>query len=434
MHATNTADHWADRPLDIPVFTQLAPADFVAQEPAPECHDSALSSILRPARAKTPSRRDAENDIWMASYQQFSKIWPKREDDAIRRTHPLFRWVNKQRWLARNNKLSPWKKTLLDSIAFPYEAASTLPKPPDGDGIQEGTKDAQVTAATDGKVITAAHAGYTAVVASPSPERTLVSRAVHSAVYQLTMGRDIHTSHSDLSDLCALATYFEQAVRASIRVGTHDDIWWLKSILGSEITLVKGVHLKDIRTKKLQLKDICPKPGSPRDGTVGLQLRVFDADGQTLQMTLDYDWCLADHTHRVAHPRFYTDPHWSLATKNRTMVHWETWLKTSRRPSERLPSPTNTANTAFFKNYDRLVAVLREFSAAYGTESILNITWGRHYEVYKFIEHVVLRIKQGNFPPHHAIWLARLNFTWGQEWKSIQTLLQKHDGQHETRR
>lgn len=486
-----------ERPLAIPIFTRIVPADLLRKEET-QPQDSALSNRQRPSPSKALSRQDADKETWMTHYRHFARLWAARVDNTIRKTHPLFQWVTKQRWLARNNNLRPWKKALLDQIGFPYQTTTTPLETSDRGYAQELIRFYRErghyapTAATGGAGLTkwvaamrdsegkAGHPAQsdqqsaelatqtlkqeipdfdwekthkasadkalgqvatdqptsvqTAMVSAPGPERTIVSRAVHARTYQLRMGRDIRTSHNELVDLCAMATYFEQAVRASIRMGSHDDIWWLKSILGSEITIGKGVRPKDAQTRKLHLKDLQPKPTAPMDGTIGYQLRVQEESGQTMEMTLDYDWCLADRTHRFAHPRDYNDPHLSLAAKTTRIVNWESWLQTSKRPTDRLPSPNSTANAAFFKGHDKLLAAIREFTDANGSDATLNITWGRHYEVYKFIEHVVLRIKQGNFPPHHAIWLARLNFTWGQEWKSIQTLLQKHDGQHETRR
>ena len=87
----------------------------------------ASAEITPAVQADTPQspklQVQRETDGWIVMYAQFAALWRQRSTDEIAEDHPMRGWVNCQRKLDRTGNLRPWKRHMLDSIAFPYESS-----------------------------------------------------------------------------------------------------------------------------------------------------------------------------------------------------------------------------------------------------------------------------------------------------------------------
>jgi hypothetical protein len=436
--------------------------------------------------AAKKSRLQVERDAWMASLAAFKRAWETRASDSISDEHPLAQWIARQRKLYRTKKLMPWKHELLKKAGFPFVAHKVENTPTDqeyavqlfafftehghyaptitigGAGLTKWTKS---MAQSNGKVglksgtaqsaakalsylkqnilgfsfaktkkerINAAKGltfnGYkptssnqeTATGHGWTPRHPAMVRAYFSSIYPLDMDSISEMAPEAIQTICYRAMYYEQAVRVTV-CKSDNEVWWLTSCKADSVVLSRqeGVGSKArFVQKKMSLSDMGSIHYDPETGMVELVVVTEDNN----RIILDYDGCLADMTHRNAHPIDFSNYRLSVAMKPCKVVRWTDWLTGSARPP-RFVSAKSTANIAFEKHLRFLKEVVAQYKVEHGENETPNVTYKEWGSVYKFLEHALLRATQQNIPPSHVERLIKLDLTWGSNHKTLTQLL-----------
>lgn len=304
---------------------------------------------------------------------------------------------------------------------------------------------------------------------SESPRRReVLERIANSQIFcahaiSKTLGRAFD-DQEPLLDLLARASFYQQAVRVRVvadALATSDN-WWLagirpgkalraqeprpvmRYILGQDVlstvaplaqVLVlrrfEGIggaapfsqaaaSMREIRVEDTFVVDRFDY--SSDGGLFELRLR---STTRSLFVCLDYDVFLADQTHRGAHFFDYDEarsPCWP-----KPKFDWDQFV--SGLGPTRLLNARTTANAAF----ERSLRALMEHVARHRPAGpvarglfrspLVHITWGEDRAHYKFIEHMLLKARQGVVQPSHFERLCMVAATWGTDRVPLSALL-----------
>jgi len=127
------------------------------------------------------------------------------------------------------------------------------------------------------------------------------------------------------------------------------------------------------------------------------------------RLRLSYDAFLADQTVRLDTDRLDYDPALRVLTPN---VNWEEWLE--GRGPERRHTALTTSNRDFNKRMGELQRFIYEARAMHGPAYVPHLSWKNEFSHYKFIEHMVLKRREGKLKFSHAERLMAIPATWGK--------------------
>lgn len=139
------------------------------------------------------------------------------------------------------------------------------------------------------------------------------------------------------------------------------------------------------------------------------------------RVLLDYDVCLADQTHRGARFDLFKTA-WRLAGSFPARINWHLWQ--DGPPVPQLASVRSTANVAFERSFAKLQAEIARLREMDSEASAPYISWAAHREHYKFIEHLVLKCRQGVVQPSHIERVSAAGFRYGNEADAIDVVLE----------
>lgn len=94
-------------------------------------------------------------------------------------------------------------------------------------------------------------------------------------------------------------------------------------------------------------------------------------------------------------------------------MNWEAWLE-GHGPNRRHTAQT-TSNRDFNKRLRDLQRFVQEEREKFGSGHVPHLGWKDAFYHYKFIEHVVLKRREGKFKFSHAERLAVVPVTWGKD-------------------
>lgn len=273
--------------------------------------------------------------------------------------------------------------------------------------------------------------GYTPAKREPRTGRvrtrrcTEVLERAESALRFAVMLQRVHGDRSNnavlasLDELLRRAVFYDQAVRVQLTPfgATATQTWWLHGTTKQPASRSTPTELV-LRRSATPASTTVQMQTAPIDKVISLgystdgslyQLKLIGTDG--CDISLDYDALLADQTHAgQRRPRSF---------ECRTRIDWQGWLDNETRPKKLLSIET-TANATFELNLGKLKAWLeRNWKVGQPTRwQDHQIDYSKSGYHYKFIEHMVLKKRQGKMQASHAERLAALNFTWGSLEKS----------------
>lgn len=209
---------------------------------------------------------------------------------------------------------------------------------------------------------------------------------------------------------------FEQPVSVTVMQASSpwsppEVVWWLHSVdfnaHSGEMTLL--LHGGDDFRDEAYIKVMGPSLHSAYDVIgEGAYSASFRSTGGQYVVHLSYDYILADSTHRTVPGAFRSTSSPDFCFRQ---MDWPTLLLTDRMPFV-VPSIEDTAYRAFSVNISRLERLQNERQAS-SDQDCLHIGWGKHREMFKFIEHQVKKANEGKIPFSHGDRLSLVNFTWG---------------------
>lgn len=127
------------------------------------------------------------------------------------------------------------------------------------------------------------------------------------------------------------------------------------------------------------------------------------------RLRLSYDAFLADQTVRLDADRLEYDLALRVLTPS---VNWDEWLE--GRGPERRHTALTTSNRDFNKRMADLQRFIYEARAKHGPDYVPHLSWKNEFEHYKFIEHMVLKRREGKLKFSHAERLMAVPATWGK--------------------
>lgn len=258
--------------------------------------------------------------------------------------------------------------------------------------------------------------------------RDVMVRVVNAIAYPVAVTRLAPGSRQDeaaacLIDIVRRAAFYQQALRVSITNELDPccaGVWWLYATQATPVdqpslslTLRRTLANSHLTYEEIQTPPMerAVSRGYANDGTL-YTLTFQCSDGTRLQ--LDYDALLADQTHVGACPLAYQEGRYAGGIKARRAINWAGWLSGEDRPAKLL-GPLTTANAYFESNLYALRTWFEHESPVVNGRHTRQLDWsicGRHY---KFVEHMILKARQGNIQTSHAERLIGLDFTWGSE-------------------
>lgn len=364
----------------------------------------------RMRRAKTKAQ------LWMRGYDDFLADPQGTLDPA----HRAFSWVCDQREALHRNMHEDWQLKLLnDARFFDFVGVGTAP----------------VVATSADKASVAALPALKVKVKPNSRMAEVMERAVHAHLFPLKAANIGGCSVGDASveDFFARAWFYEQAVRVRIAMPNGwSQAWWLLEAGNDDkactscMAIVVGRRRDEaawdlksgMHSLRLEGLSLVESKGYSESGGL-MQLTLATAAGDRVQ--LDYDACLADQTHRGA---IFMDivNAWRAPVEPAPMISWRLWE--AGPPVPKLASTLTTANAAFERSFQKLRLRLEQLRQDDPQAKVPDISWSVEREHYKFIEHLVLKCRQGAVPPSHLERVSALDFTWGLGCEHISKLIE----------
>ena len=265
------------------------------------------------------------------------------------------------------------------------------------------------------------------------PRARMAERAINALQFPVDVSRVV-SSHPTIAELCHRAAFYEQAVRVTIQSGSGSSTWWLQSADSKRLT-VQHRHPSTSAAATLTIEyDSCSQATyEPSKATFECQVLLRNR----VCATIDYDFYLADQTHRHNHPLDFNDFAQSTAQKHQSCVNWNLWIDKPGN-ARRVVGPQSTSSISFERNLHALRTALEVTDAITNGQSLAHLTYTNSGLLYKFLEHAVLRARSGDIPPSQVERLCALKFVWGTLQRTpAQLLLQPpgdcYKGSHNTR-
>lgn len=206
------------------------------------------------------------------------------------------------------------------------------------------------------------------------------------------------------------AAMFSQAVSVDVADGAESTRFWLVGVSETaqgNITLrLEEDQTQRARTLVVDMASM-EKCEYTSDGS-RFAARMRGMAGEWLR--LSYDAFLADQTVRLDTDRLAYNPILRVLTP---AVNWEAWLE-GHGPNRRHTAQT-TSNRDFNKRLRDLQRFVQEEREKFGSGHVPHLGWKDAFYHYKFIEHVVLKRREGKFKFSHAERLAVVPVTWGKD-------------------
>lgn len=216
------------------------------------------------------------------------------------------------------------------------------------------------------------------------------------------------------------AALFSQAVSVDVADGSSSSRHWLVDIScvseGSIVMHVEDAENQRPNTIVVDMTTVGKCEYSSDGGR--FETRMRSRAGEWLR--LSYDAFLADQTVRLDTDRLAYDPVLRVLTP---VVNWEAWLE-GHGPNRRHTAQT-TSNRDFNKRLGDLQRFVQEEREKKGASYVPHLTWKDSFYHYKFIEHVVLKRREGKFKFSHAERLMPVPATWGKDQVPLHDLLGK---------
>jgi len=242
----------------------------------------------------------------------------------------------------------------------------------------------------------------------------------------------------DIEDFCDRLAIFNQAPGISVLLdgqaqeeGAQE--WWVcgarfisgpsvaKPVLEISIAGLPSLQSRSVQQAVKTIRVSGASRWSAYDG-MGAHFHIaLRGEDPRITAVLRYDAVLADQTH----PACTVDniPGASENTDPSDRVDWALFTHKQTTPF-RLMSPTTTAHATYTENWNRLNAELLARKSREPKVSC-HIGWGENIVLFKFLEHVVRKVRQGAFPLSHAERLCMLDFTWGEGKLSAHQMIHK---------
>ena len=431
--------HWSE---GLRVSAEMTPP------PAPQEDTPALAN---------KSRVQLETEGWIAQHARFAALWRVRTTDVITDDHPMQDWVTRQRKLHKTAKLMAWKRQMLDAIGFPYVSSRAALTPTNleyaaqlvafykehghysptitigGAGLtllksQIAGFDFERIGKTEVNLacgLTANGYRHACLARWEVPWNPVMLRVIFAQRYPVDMQRCFQSVPVALMDICARAAFYEQALRVTVSLGAAKEVWGLRGVVGDTLSLSRPKEVNEQTDSDCTVTLTSIGVGRYNTDKGHFELPCRDVAGRSI--LLDYDYCLADRIHRFHHPMYLPNYVESvlLCENDCKLVDWAAWEDGSARP-ERFVGPQSTANVTFEKNLVKLAESVAAVRRVHGAACKPNITWAAWGLNYKFIEHEVLRARQGDIPPSHVERLIALNVTWGMARLGLRDVLAQY--------
>lgn len=434
-------------------------------------------------------RRDRETIEWQAVCEQYREAKSAGWDGITERGHPLEKWVQKQRTLHHQGRLQDWKRKALREAHFDFVAPRNSAvktneqyahelvafylqhghwSPTQTVGGAGLTKWWKKMHDSGGKVGIVSQSSESAMAAAKilreripgftfcAPGKSDINRsrglsfngfakeeakkksrkgwhqdpAVQAALRHgdatHKLARRISVAHwsSDVEmpiyQLIERTAMFSQSVAVDVWEGDDIRRYWLVDVGTSP----QGLISLDLEgPEDTGKRNILVAPSSVGPCAYGADGGRFETNMRSTsgeRVRLSYDVFLADKTTRLRSEPLEYDP---VLRVHMPPVDWRVWVK--RRARERRHTAKTTSNLYFnyrLRELKRYVVEQRELN---GSAYVPHLTWKDGNYHYKFIEHVLLKRRQGKFKFSHAERLLAVPVTWGQEHLLLCDLLGK---------
>jgi hypothetical protein len=419
-------------------------------------------------------RTERETIEWQAVCAQYKAARDAGWDGVIERGHPLEQWVHKQRRLHKMGRLLDWKRQALREANFdfvsPRQQATTTneqyahqlvafflkeghwspTQTAGGAGltkwwkamsesggrvgvISQSTESAQEAArilreripgfsfrtptkAQINRSRGLSFNGFAKTAPTTIWERdpdVLAARRYGRITQQLALGvcPSYWCTSGDMPvyQIIERASMFCQAVSVEVSGGEAATRHWLVAVSHEgEDGLYLRIEDEQTQRPRTILVDLQTLGSSGYSSDGGrFETCVRGKGGERLR--LSYDAFLADQTVRLDTDRLDYDPALRVLTPN---VNWEEWLE--GRGPERRHTALTTSNRDFNKRMGELQRFIYEARAMHGPAYVPHLSWKNEFSHYKFIEHMVLKRREGKLKFSHAERLMAIPATWGK--------------------
>lgn len=423
----------------------------------------------------TLKRAEVETIEWNAVCKQYKEAKEAGWDGMTERGHPLEQWVQKQRTLHSQGRLQDWKRKALRDAKFDFVAPRNNATPSNeqyahelvafylkhghwsptqtfgGAGLTKWWTKMRISGGRVGilsqssesaqaatKILRERIPGFSFRTAAKSEvnrsavlsfngfakeapatiwdqdPNVLGARRYGALTREMSKSLELEKwKQADGLAVCEVvsrAAMFSQAVAVDIAGGESIARYWLVSVstpTGKGITLsVQDATTLESRTLVVELGTIRRSGYSPDGGRYETSMQ----SPAGLAIRLSYDAYLADQTANLDTDRLGDEVALRILTPQ---VNWEEWLE--GRGPERRHNAKTTSNRTFNDKVGKLLKFVFEERSFNGAAYVPHISWANEFVHYKFIEHVVLKRREGKLKFSHAERLMAVPVTWGKD-------------------
>lgn len=418
-------------------------------------------------------RRTLETSQWNASLEAYRKAKEDGWNGVTQRGHPLEQWVHKQRRLYKMGLLQEWKCNALRDVRFDFVSPTEAATPTNtmyakelvafyakhghyiptqtfaGAGLTKWWKKMQESNGTVGLVAQSSGSAQEALailkLGIPGFDLHALGKADlniaegrsfngfirstrnkgpwvdHEVVVASDkFGKDAAIAAQDLQAL-GYASSEERATREVLMRAAFFSQVARADLNGVHVGWVTGVKLEGRRYVLSCSTEVGGQRFSRTVATGRLVSVAYSKAGERYEATyqdeqgdilvLGYDALLADQSSCLDTNQLDGPAECLIVASG--AVHWNEWM--AGHGPQRRHSPATTANRHFEQSFAALKGWVSDQQRLLGDGRRPHITWSQEREQYKFLEHIVLKRRNGTLAFSHAERLLSIDATWGSD-------------------